>query len=96
MEAKELYGRFGERGYTHQCIRRVKKRAMQADRGTLLEKTSSLKSQTQSQAPIRIITKYGAQWDQVKNILGHQWHILTNLSLARLSVTGDRSAIMES
>lgn len=34
MEAQKLYGRLRERGYSHGCIRKAKKRAYEIDRGT--------------------------------------------------------------
>lgn len=78
VEARELYSRFRERGYSHHCIRKAKKKVMQVDRQVLLDKNLGPKFLSQSQAPIRIITKCGTQWDQVKNILNHHWHILAD------------------
>lgn len=88
-EAKELYGRFRKRGYLHQCIRKTKKKAMQADREDLLDKTENKKVPTQQQSPVRIITKYGTQWDQVKSILGQHWHLLSGAPLLG-QIVGDR------
>lgn len=36
--ARDLYGRFRERGYSHSCIREAKRRAIQTDRQKLLLK----------------------------------------------------------
>lgn len=69
-EAQELYGSFRERGYSHKCIRRAKKIAIQAERKDL-NKTRSMRPKTQQQAPIRIISKYRAQWNQVKSMLSY-------------------------
>lgn len=75
-EARDLYSRFRERDYSHSCIREAKKRAIQPDRRRLLIKKDS-KSKNDTQDPLRIITKFGAHWDQVKAILTQHWHILS-------------------
>lgn len=80
---------FRERGYSHGCIRKAKRRALQTDMKELLDKKRSVNTRIQQQSPIRIITKCGAQWDQVKNILGHHWHILSEAPVLE-SIVGDR------
>lgn len=49
-----------------------------------MRKPSNLNS-----APIRIITRYGAQWEQTRKVLSHHWHILSE-ALIIGDIVGDR------
>lgn len=77
QESRELYKRFRERGYSHGCIRKAKKRAYLTERTSLLSKNKPAQQLDRTtHPPIRIITKFGAQWGQVRKILNRHWHIL--------------------
>lgn len=80
-EATNMYARFKERGYSHKCIERARKRAINTDRRDLLATVHHSKKDTLQQAPIRIIMRFGSQWDQVKSILSHHWHILSRVPI---------------
>lgn len=96
-ESKDLYNRFRERGYSHSCIREARRRATRTDRLTLLAKKKKDPKLLDSQGPPRIITKFGAHWDQVRSILNQHWHILSESPIlgkivgTRLLLTARRS-----
>lgn len=78
-ESSELYTRFRERGYSHRQLRRARKRAAVRNRESLLQGTKTTKgSQIQTNEPVRVITAYGSQWNNVFSILKKHWGILTN------------------
>lgn len=62
---------------------------MQVDTRLLLDKTPGPQPLYQPQTPIRIITKFGAQWDQVRNIqvtIGIYWLIYLSLEISLVTV----------
>lgn len=86
-EARDLYGRFRDRGYSHSCIREAKKKALQIDRKSLLNRKDP-KPLNDTHEPLRII-KFGAQWEQIKAILSHHWHILSESPILG-NIVGER------
>lgn len=66
-----------------------KKKAFQTDRRELLADNEAKTREITKSTPIRIITRYGAQWEQIKNILSHHWHILAEAPILG-DFVGDR------
>lgn len=54
------------KGASHTSQSRAKKRAINTDRKELLNSTPQAEQVGSQQSPIRIITKFGSQWEQVK------------------------------
>lgn len=93
LKCSSSLGDFQDRGYSHGCIRKAKERAFQTDRKDLLTKSRTGTQKILKQAPIRTITKYRAQWEQVKTILIHHWHILAEAPILG-NIVGDRPLLM--
>lgn len=70
--------RFRGRGYLHRTLRKAKRIASENMRSDLLEPRCT-KSET-LEGPVRIITKFGTQWNELSKILGDHWHILVRSS----------------
>lgn len=87
QEAVEMYVRFRERGHSDQNIRWAKTRARAHDWSELIGCNSKLSANAPPlNAPVRMITKFGSQWKQVREILTRHWHILTNTPLLQYIV----------
>lgn len=50
---------------------------------------SSDRIKTDTDGPVRFITSFGTQWQQVRSILSDHWHILTRSDNLR-EIVGDR------
>lgn len=60
-ESQKMYTRFRERGYSHQCIRKARKRAFSCDRLELLQTTQVQNlGMIQTNSPARMITRCGS------------------------------------
>lgn len=75
QDAKEIYQRFRERGYSHRNLRRAKRLASSKCRNYLIKPRTI--PRTTREGPVRTITKFGAQRSILNRILKEQWHILT-------------------
>lgn len=68
-----MFARFKDRSYSKKTLKQARKKAWLTDRQDLLAdkivSTNGNKKLTSTQAPLRIITNYGAQWKQVTGIL---------------------------
>lgn len=58
------------------------------DKSALLANSRGGTREISKQAPIKIIMKYRAQWEQIKNILSHHWHILAEAPIL-CNIVGD-------
>ncbi|OCT91964.1 hypothetical protein XELAEV_18015021mg, partial [Xenopus laevis] len=67
IEAKKLYERFRQRGYTHNSLKKAYKRALTTERNSLL--TNTMKH-------IRMIGDFSSQHKASTHILTKHWHIL--------------------
>ncbi|OCT88234.1 hypothetical protein XELAEV_18016860mg [Xenopus laevis] len=82
IEAKKLYDRFKQRGYSHNCLKRAYKRALESDRSSLLiprknnNNNKKLEQSTNSKQQIRLIGDFSSQYREIFNILQKHWHIL--------------------
>lgn len=70
-----MYQRFGEWGYSYRNLRRAKRLASAKCRSDLIRPGSA--QQGTPEGPVGIITKFGAQWNDLNKILNEHWHILT-------------------
>lgn len=86
-KSKSLYQRFRERGYSHRILKRAKRIVGQRTRADLLApRTGGIDTLSD---PVRFITPYGIQWQQVGSILSDHWHILTRSDTLK-AIVGDR------
>lgn len=84
QEAKvEMYVLFRERGFSHQNIRQAKTRARARDQRELIGCNSKPSVDAPPpNAPVRMITKFGSQWEQVREILVYQTWYCTHVESA--------------
>ncbi|OCT96871.1 hypothetical protein XELAEV_18009087mg [Xenopus laevis] len=76
--AKRLYSRFKQRGFSHNSLKKVYRKALEADRNTLLipRKLISDKKGNEHLKTIRIIGDFSAEHEEIKQILNKHGHIL--------------------
>ncbi|OCT70307.1 hypothetical protein XELAEV_18037231mg [Xenopus laevis] len=78
IEAKKLYWRFKERGYSHNSLKKAYNRALCTERKLFL--TVKNKSSPYQVKPventIRLIGDYSKQHNEITDILNKHWHIL--------------------
>ncbi|OCT80569.1 hypothetical protein XELAEV_18027381mg [Xenopus laevis] len=80
-EAKKLYERFRERGYSHNSLKKAYKRALDTDRQSLLiSKNTNSKVNSRNDNDntklFRLIGDFSAEHNKIKHIVNKHWHIL--------------------
>ncbi|OCT87222.1 hypothetical protein XELAEV_18020920mg [Xenopus laevis] len=76
VEAKKLYWRFKERGYSHNSLKKAYNRALGTDRNTLLTpKKSTFPAANHKTKNIRVIGDYSKEHSEIIQILKRHWHI---------------------
>ncbi|OCT61211.1 hypothetical protein XELAEV_18047235mg [Xenopus laevis] len=88
IEAKKLYERFRERGYSHNSLKKAYKRALDTNRQSLLvSKDSNSKvnrrNGNDNTKQFRLIGDYSAEHNTIKHIVNKHWHILQQDSQLR-------------
>ncbi|OCT69077.1 hypothetical protein XELAEV_18040385mg [Xenopus laevis] len=96
-EAKQLYECFRERGYSHNCLKKAYKRALETDRQSLLTSNnthSGAKNRfgKNNTKPFRLIGDFSAEHNKIKHIINKHWHILQQDSQLK-EVIGDTPLI---
>ncbi|KAM9324507.1 LOW QUALITY PROTEIN: uncharacterized protein PAF06_000559 [Gastrophryne carolinensis] len=71
-EAKEMEGRFRNRGYPKNIIRKAFKRARDTPRENLLR----YKQKNKENQEVRYVTQYNSNWNNLRSILRAHWNIL--------------------
>lgn len=91
-ETEDLYWRFRNRGYSHKTIWWAWKRASSSKQENLIRPSVATPS-SPNLSPVRIITRYGSQWNEVRSILAKDWHIL-NRSNSLSQIAGSRPLLV--
>ncbi|OCT73790.1 hypothetical protein XELAEV_18032754mg [Xenopus laevis] len=76
IEAKKLYWRFKERGFSHNCLKKAYKRSLESDRNLLLIPKKSQQQNDLHPKIVRLIGDYSKEHKEIKQILHKHWHTL--------------------
>ncbi|OCT56601.1 hypothetical protein XELAEV_18004634mg [Xenopus laevis] len=77
QQARKLYTRFKERGYTHNSLKKDYKRALDTDRQDLLVVKKNRRQDTGKDKKVfRLIGDYNAEHNEITKIIKKHWHIL--------------------